>query len=97
MEEYQFDCEMIYQNKFVMSPPIKLVEADLLDNLINYNNNPIDTWCLGNCGAQIDDLGYCMLVKQKNQKSKRIDGAVTLAILYETFRRYRSDFMNQIK
>ncbi len=97
MEYYQFECEMIYQNKFVMSPPMKLVEADFIDQLINYNLNEIDIWCLGNIGVQIDDSGYCMPIKQKNNPGKRIDGAVTLIILYEIFRRYRSDFMSQVK
>ncbi len=27
---------------------MKFVEADLQDKLINYNNNEIDRWCLGN-------------------------------------------------
>ena len=97
MEEYNFECEMIYQNKFVMSPPMKLVEADFTSKLINYNQNEIDKWCLQNIGVLIDDLGYCMPVKQKEQKSKRIDGAVVFIILYEVFRRYRSDFFNNLK
>lgn len=97
MEEYNFECEMIYQNKFVMSPPMKLVEADFTSKLINYNQNEIDKWCLQNIGVLIDDLGYCMPVKQKEQKSKRIDGAVVFIILYEVFRRYRSDFLNNLK
>lgn len=97
MEEYNFECEMIYQNKFVMSPPMKLAEADFTSKLINYNQNEIDKWCLKNIGVLIDDLGYCMPVKQKEQKSKRIDGAVVFIILYEVFRRYRSDFLNNLK
>lgn len=96
MNDYNFECEMIYQNKYVMSSPMKLVEADLHDNLINYNQNEIDKWCYGNIGVLIDDLGYYMPVKQKNKKSMRIDGAVTTIILYEIFRRYRSNFMNQL-
>ncbi len=95
MNDYGFDYEMIYQNRFVLSNPMKLVEADLLDQLINYNDNEIDKWCFSNTGVLIDDLGYYMPVKQKNQKSRRIDGAVTLIILYEVFRRYRSQFMSQ--
>ena len=97
MEDYHFEYEMIYQNKFVMSPPMKLVEADFTSQLINYNQNEIDKWCLGNTGVLIDDLSYCMPIKQKNQKSKRIDGAVVFIILYEVFRRYRSDLMNNLK
>lgn len=97
METYNFECEMIYQNKFVLSPPMKLVEADLLDRLVNYNQNEMDIWCFSNIGVLIDDLGYCMPVKQKNNPTKRIDGAVTLIILYEVFRRYRSDFISHLK
>lgn len=95
MDDYQFEGEMIYQNKYVLSSPMKLVEADLLDRLINYNRNDVDRWCFNNTGILIDDLGYCMPVKQ--QTNKRIDGAVNLIILYEIFRRYRSDFMRQLK
>lgn len=95
MNDYQFEGEMIYQNKYVLSSPMKLVEADFLDRLINYNRNDVDRWCFNNVGVVIDDLGYCMPVKQ--QTSKRIDGAVNIIILYEIFRRYRSDFMRQLK
>lgn len=97
MDEYGFECEMIYQNRFVMSSPMKLVEADLKSRLINYNQNATDKWCLGNAAMEMDNLGNVMCVKVNNQASKRIDGAVTLIILYETFRRYRSDFMQTVK
>ena len=97
MDEYGFECEMIYQNRFVMSSPMKLVEADLKSQLINYNQNTTDKWCLGNAAMEMDNLGNVMCVKVNNQASKRIDGAVTLIILYETFRRYRSDFMQTVK
>ena len=88
---------MIYQNRFVMSSPMKLVEADLKSRIINYGQNVMDKWCLGNAAMEMDNLGNVMCVKVNNQKSKRIDGAVTLIILYETFRRCRSDFMQMIK
>lgn len=93
MDDYGFDCEIVQQNKLVMSNPMKLVEADLKARLINYNNNPIDAWCLGNASMEMDNLGNVMCVKINNQRNKRIDGAVTLIILYEIFRRYRSDFL----
>ena len=96
MNEYGFDCEMIYQG-YALSNAMKLVEADLKDQLINYNENDMDKWCLGNCSMEMDNTGQVRPVKVNNQKSKRIDGAVTLIILYETFRRYRSDFISQLK
>lgn len=96
MGEYGFDCEMIYQNRFVMSSPMKLVEADLKSKLINYNQNAMDKWCLGNAAMEMDNYGNVMCVKVNNQRSKRIDGAVTLIILYETFRRSRNEFMQAV-
>lgn len=92
MNDYGFDCEMVLQNKFVLSNPMKLVEADLKAQLINYNENPVDQWCLGNASMEIDSLGFVMCVKINQQQQKRIDGAVTLIILYEVFRRYRTEF-----
>ena len=96
MSEYGFDCEMIYQNRFVMSSPMKLVEADLKSKLINYNQNAMDKWCLGNAAMEMDNYGNVMCVKVNNQRSKQIDGAVTLIILYETFRRSRNEFMQAV-
>lgn len=95
MDTYGFDCEMIYQG-YALSNAMKLVEADLKDQLINYNQNEMDKWCLENCSMEMDNTGQVRPVKINNQKSKRIDGAVTLIILYEVFRRYRSDFMGQL-
>lgn len=97
MNEYGFECEMIYQNRHVMSAPMKLVEADLKSRLINYQQNPVDKWCLSNAAMEMDNLGNIMCVKVNNQHEKRIDGAVTLIIAYETFRRFKSDFMMAIK
>lgn len=96
MDEYGFDCEMIYQG-YALSNAMKLVEADLKDQLINFNGNEMDKWNLGNCSMEMDNTGQVRPVKVNNQKAKRIDGAVTLIILYEMFRRYRSDFMSQVR
>lgn len=96
MDEYGIDTEVIQQNANVMSTPMKLVEADLKSRIINYSNNPIDKWCLGNASMQINNLGQIMCVKINNQPSKRIDGAVTLIILYATLQRFRSEFMRYV-
>lgn len=97
MDLYGFECEMIYQNRNVMSLPMKLVEADLKARYINYNRNEMDMWCLGNASMEMDNLGNVMCVKIDNQKSRRIDGAVNFIILYEVFRRYRNDFMLTVR
>ena len=97
MEEYGFEFEMVYQNKLTLSNPMKLVEADLKGQLINYQENPIDQWCLGNASMEIDNFGNVMAVKINNQQNTRIDGAVTLIILYEMYRRYRSVLLRKLR
>lgn len=95
MDEYGFDTEMLAQGR-ALSNAMKLVEADLKSKKINYQNNEIDKWCLANCCIEVDNVGNVQPVKIKGQQSKRIDGAVTLIMLYEMFRRYRSDYMTLI-
>ena len=97
MEDYGFDCEMVLQNRNVLSNPMKLVEADLKSQILNYNENPVDAWCFGNASVSMDNLGQIMAVKINNQKERRIDGAVTTIILYEMFRRYRNEFLESVR
>lgn len=97
MERYNWSKEtedliMILQNAQTLSNAMKLVEADLRSQLINYNENPVDRWCFKNAAIKVDEKGQCLCVKQDGQPAKRIDGAVTLIILYEMYRRYRTDF-----
>lgn len=97
MEDYGFDVEVIQQNAAVLSSPMKWVEADLKSRYINYGKNPIDKWCLGNASIKVDNIGRVMCVKMNNQPARRIDGAVTFIILYATFQRVRSEFLQAIK
>ena len=97
MDEYGFETEIILQNKITLSNAMKLVESDLKAQYVNYNENEIDAWCLGNAAMEIDNVGNVQAVKIAGQPGKRIDGAVTFIILYEMYRRYRSDFIKMIK
>ena len=97
MEEYGIETEMIQQSKEVMSAPMKQVAAELKGRLINYGRNPVDMWTLGNAAMEIDNLGRVMCIKINKQHSRRIDGAVTLIILYATLQRFRSEFMRYVK
>jgi phage terminase large subunit-like protein len=97
MDEYGFECEIIQQNKLTLSNAMKLVESDLKAQYVNYNENEIDAWCLGNAAIEIDNVGNVQAVKIAGQPGKRIDGAVTLIIVYEMYRRYRSDFIKMLK
>lgn len=94
-EEYGFETEMLAQGR-ALSNAMKLVEADVKAKLINYNGNECDKWCLANCCCEVDNVGNIQPVKAKGQRTKRIDGAVTLIMLYETYRRHRSDYKTLI-
>ena len=85
---------LIQQNALTLHNAIKLAEADFKHQLIRYGNNPIDRWCFGNAGLQADKKGMTLIVKQETEK--RIDGAVCLAILHETYRRNRTDYTSII-
>lgn len=99
MENYGWSKEnedmiMILQNAQTLSNAMKLVEADLKSQVINFNDNDVDKWCFKNAAIKVDEKGQCLCVKQ--EMAKRIDGAVTLIILYEMYRRYRTDFKEMI-
>lgn len=97
MDEYGIETEMIQQSREVMSGPMKQVESELKGRLINYGRNPIDIWCFGNASIEVDNLGRVMCVKINNQHSRRIDGAVTMIILYATLQRFKTEFMRVLK
>lgn len=84
------DLILILQNAQTLSNALKLCEADLKKQVVNYNENKIDRWCFKNAGIKVDDRSQCLCVK--TEKAKRIDGTVTLIILYEMYRRYRTEY-----
>lgn len=92
---YGFETEMIAQG-FALSNAMKLVESDFQSKLINYGGNVVDKWCIANCCCTVDGVGNMKPVKENGQSAKKIDGAVTLIIVYEVFRRYRSDFLQLV-
>lgn len=95
MDFYGFETESVWQRPEIMSQPINMVEADLKDRLI-IGLNDVDKWCLGNATLKVTSQGFGILEKIKGQVSKKIDGAVSLCILYETFRRNRSAFVDNL-
>lgn len=85
---------MILQNAQTLSNAIKLLEADFTHQLVNYNDNEVDKWCLKNACLKVNDLGQCLIVK--SEAAKRIDGAVCNSILYEMYRQNRTEFKQMI-
>lgn len=84
------ELEMILQNAQTLNNALRLVEADLKSQLINFNENPVDKWCFKNACLKVDDFGKALCVKAEN--AKKIDGAVATIGLYEMFRRHRTEF-----
>lgn len=94
MEEYGWtkaagDVEMILQNAETLSNAINLCEADFKSRLINYNDNPVSKWNFSNACLKLNERRQALIIKTDSKK--KIDGAVTLASLFEMWRRYRSD------
>ena len=85
---------MILQNAQTLSNAIKLLEADFTHQIVNYNDNEVDKWCLKNACLKVNDLGQCLIVKA--EPSKRIDGAVCKAILWEMYRQNRTEWRQMI-
>lgn len=88
------DLEMILQNAQTLSNAIKLLESDFKHQLVNFNDNPVDKWNFKNACLDVNNLGQCLIIR--SETSKKIDGAVCLAILYETYRRNRTKFKKVI-
>ena len=89
------DLIMIMQNAMTLHNAIKLAEADFKHRLVWYGNNEMDKWNFGNAGLAVDKRGQALIVKLESQK--KIDGAVCLAILYETYRRYRTEYKQLVE
>lgn len=85
---------LIPQNADTLSNAMKLLEADLKKQQVNYNENEIDRWCLRNAAVKVNDRRQCLCVKM--EVSKRIDGAVTKIILYEMYRQNRTEWQQMI-
>ena len=82
-------------NQKAMSTPMKWVERDFQNHIINYGNNPVDAWCVGNACCYID--GHENYSCKKSQANKRIDGAIVFIILYATLLKFNSEFQNVLK
>lgn len=88
------DLIMILQNAQTLSNAMKLLEADFKSQIVNYNENVVDRWCLKNTGIMVTNNALCLPIRSEN--SKKIDGAATKIILYEMYRRYRTEFLQII-
>jgi phage terminase large subunit-like protein len=93
MEDMGFDMVRVAQDWGPMSEPMKLVEADLRSNLIYYNNDSLDKFCLENTAITVNSKMEQMPIKVQGKEEKKIDGAVTKIICYRVYIDNRSDFV----
>ncbi|MBX4149517.1 MULTISPECIES: terminase large subunit [Paenibacillus] len=93
MEDLGFDTVRVVQDWGPMSEPMRLVEADLRSDLIYYNDDSLDRWCLENTSIAVNSKMEQMPVKIQGKEDKKIDGAVTLIICYRVYLDNRSDFL----
>lgn len=97
MEDYfgKGVMEAVHQGKKTESQPLKCLQADLRSNLIIYNSNPVDRWCLCNAAVDIDKNDNISLMKT-SKATRRIDGTAALMDAYVVMQDHINDYMSII-
>lgn len=72
--------------------PMRTLEADMRDKLVNYNNNPICLWCFKNTGIKQDTMNR--IIPAKMESTKRIDGTASKINCYMGLEWYRAEFLS---
>lgn len=85
----------VIQGKKTLSGPMHNLGADIKAKKINYNNNPIDKWCLSNTTVDMDKNGNIQPHKGTNQR-RRIDGTAALLNAYVVLQDKMSEYANMI-
>lgn len=97
MQDYFGKTAMVpvIQGKKTLSQPMKNLGADLESNLIVYNNNPVDKWCLCNTAVDIDKNDNIQPIKTSNAR-RRIDGTAALLDAYVVLQNNINEYMSLI-
>lgn len=97
MQDYFGQSTMIpvIQGKKTLSQPMKRLGADLENNLIVYNNNPVDKWCLCNTAVDIDKNDNIQPIKTSKPR-RRIDGTAALLDAYVVLQNNLNEYMSLI-
>jgi phage terminase large subunit-like protein len=85
----------VIQGKKTLSGPMYSLEKQLEANLVNYNNNPIDKWCLSNTYIEIDKNQNIQPTKKNNMR-RRIDGTAALLNAYVVLLDNKTDYENLV-
>lgn len=91
MKQNGFEMEPVAQGPFTWSQPMREMGAALTDKIVNFNDNPVLTWCLSNTGVKKTGLNNIQPVKITEKR--RIDGAVSLLNAWVIYVRYYDDYM----
>ena len=97
MQDYFGKTAMVpvIQGKKTLSQPMKCLGADLENNLIIYNNNPVDKWCLCNTAVDIDRNDNIQPIKTSKPR-RRIDGTAALLDAYVVLQNNINEYMSLI-
>ena len=97
MQDYFGKSSMVpvIQGKKTLSQPMKNLGADLENNLIVYNNNPVDKWCLCNTAGDVDKNDNIQPIKTSKPR-RRIDGTAALLDAYVVLQNNMNDYMSLI-
>ena len=95
MEFGEMSMVSVIQGKKTLSSPMKNMKAKLQSKLINYNNNPVDRWCLCNTAVDVDKNDNIQPIKTSNQR-RRIDGTAALLDAYVVYEEKLNDYVSLI-
>jgi phage terminase large subunit-like protein len=85
----------VRQGKQTLTSPMKILGADLESNMVIYNNNPIDKWCLCNTAIEVDKNDNIQPIKTSNPR-KRIDGTAALLDAYVVLHEKMNEYLSLI-
>ena len=85
----------VHQGKKTLSNPMGVMGSELRAKRINYNNNPIDKWCLANTAIEQDKNGNIQPHKT-SRPTRRIDGTAAMLDAFVVYNDKQNDYMNLI-
>lgn len=85
----------VRQGAVTLSTPMKELEADLSNHIINYNNNQLLKMSLANTEIKVDSNSNIAPVKSRDTR-KRIDGTIALLNSYTVYLDRKNDYLNMI-
>ena len=93
MKAHGFNMVACIQGAKTLSLPMQSLGADLQKKKINYNNNPLLAWCLGNTAVKTDRNGNIVPIKNQTER-QRIDGTASLLNAYVGLHEHYNEVMS---